>query len=150
MKAHYAPPDQFSSDRSPRLVIPFDRSPYSMNNQPVHVPYNMAPSTALTPREWKFVSIHPDSGSGRFKLGGFASQQPWLPGDLKALKVEVKGNKTWGLTKARALEIGLQLENSMRKQNGMSSLEGVPAPADPPPATKPIQRKPPEAQQSLL
>lgn len=111
-----------------------------MNDQtPEHIPYNMAPSTVLTPPEWKHVSIHPDAG-GRFKLAGYASAQPWMPGDLKALQVIVKGNKVWGLTKERALEIGLQIENGMRGQDGEPILpvpEGVAKPA-------PVEAAPPK------
>lgn len=99
-----------------------------MIETPKHVAYNMAPSTTLTPPGWLHVSIHPDSGQ-RFKLCGFASAAVWLPGDLKALKVHVKGGKVWGMTKDRALEVGLQIEQAMRQQNGQPVWVNPNAPA---------------------
>ena len=112
-EAYYAQPSELSSDRSPVLIIPA-RSVYSMQEQPAHVAYNMAPSTTLTPPEWKHVSIHPD-GPGRFKLCGYASATVWAHYDLRALGINVKGFKVWNLTKARALEIGQQIETTMVK-----------------------------------
>lgn len=117
---------------------------------PTHTPYNMAPSTILTPPEWKFCSIHPDA-AGRFKLCGVGSAMTWLPGDLKALKVHVKGNKVWGLTKERALEIGLEIENGMRGQEDQPLLkvpEGAAKPA--PVAAAPPKKvaKPKRAEQT--
>ena len=113
----------------------------------------MAPSTVLTPPEWRYCAINPDTG-GRFKLTGFASAMTWLPGDLKALGVHVKGNKVWGLTKERALEIGLQIEIGMRAQEDQPLLpvpEGAakPAPVEAPPPKKVAKPKRPE-QQSFL
>lgn len=77
----------------------------------------MHPSTILTPPDWRHVSIHPDDG-GRFRLAGYASQMPWYPADLKALGVKVKGDITCDLTKERALEIGQEIEDAVRKQEG--------------------------------
>lgn len=112
----------------------------------------MAPSTVLTPPEWKFCMIQPDA-AGRFKLTGYASAMTWLPGDLKALGVHVKGNKVWGLTKERALEIGLQIENGMRAQDDQPLLavpEGAakPAPVAAAPPKKPA--RPRRAEQGSL
>lgn len=113
-----------------------------IDNTPVQTGYNMAPSTTLTPTTWRHVSIHPDAAR-RFKLCGYAIPRIWTPGDLKALKVEVKGGKVWGLTKERALEIGLQIENAMRVQNGQPK---VAAPGNATPATEP-QEQPVAAQE---
>jgi hypothetical protein len=126
------------------------------NSEPAqHVP-NMHPSTILTPAGWKHTSIHPDAG-GRFKVCGYASATPWLPGDLKALGVKVKSGKVWGLTKERALEIGTMIETAMTKAEAGHPLPirglGDPAPeiaSGPAKPSKPAPQKSAVADQPSL
>lgn len=123
-----------------------------MNDQPAHVAYNMAPSTTLTPPEWRHVSIHPD-GPGRFKLCGYASAMVWQHFDLKALGVHPKGYKVWNLTKDRALEIGQQIEDAMRNGGPLKPQAKAPdaeKPISSPQPAAPKSRKPKGEQQSFL
>lgn len=105
---------------------------------------NMAPSTTLTPPQWKHCSIHPDTAT-RFKLCGYASAIVWLPGDLRALGVKVKSGKVYGLTKERALEIGQQIEDAMLRAESGQPLKSISAePAEPasPAKLAPAKAKP--------
>lgn len=110
---------------------------------PKHTPFNMAPSTVLTPPAWRHVLIHPDGG-GRFKLTGHASATVWLHGDLKALGVHVKAGKVWGLTKDRALEIGALIEAAMVKAEAGHPLPKA-TPEPPPKENRSLGQKPKNA-----